>query len=457
MIFDLTIGADETFGGGDGYGFDGSDTRSRASWSLPPANNTTELPKGSPLTLLKFAHNNSNTGTATNNWPQLSSQHTATRLSRMKRDSFPDSGTEFNDDRFDEDIDWNIRGRVPPKKPVSVAASIDIKKRIPATTNSRQQLSVSASTNKQHNNNDNGDGDADADYGGDDAWVHDGIDDVHIDPETKNAASEMSYDEKSIDAEYAPYQQRQQQNKTRLTTITEVIPILSDGVSGDPLEPDDVDEADPDADNSERHQDSTQLDSEHREPHTGQLVGPVVVASANGGHWPESSQQHLFPVAQQQHPHQQLPPQQQQQLLQQQPPQQQHPQQRQQLLNQQQQLLQQQQQQQLQKQQQQHQRQLQLQQNVGQVAMMQLGQQNRAPPLLVTYTQGATGHNSNNNNNYPPMAATTTTSTANVQLNPSGQNTISVRPIQQAGLTNQVNGVQPLIYSIETISYDQIK
>lgn len=56
-----------------------------------------------------------------------------------------------------------------------------------------------------------------------DAWVHDGVDDIHIDPETKRAASEHSYDEKSIDAEYEP--REAPLNRTRVTTIAEVIPI----------------------------------------------------------------------------------------------------------------------------------------------------------------------------------------------------------------------------------------
>lgn len=65
------------------------------------------------------------------------------------------------------------------------------------------------------------------DDGDEDAWVHDGVDDIHIDPETKRAASELSYDEKSIDDEYRPYQQNQDavMNRTRITTITDVIPM----------------------------------------------------------------------------------------------------------------------------------------------------------------------------------------------------------------------------------------
>lgn len=68
------------------------------------------------------------------------------------------------------------------------------------------------------------------DDGDEDAWVHDGIDDIHIDPETKRAASEHSYDEKSIDAEYDPHQKQESNvvNKTRVTTIAEVIPMNVD-------------------------------------------------------------------------------------------------------------------------------------------------------------------------------------------------------------------------------------
>lgn len=62
------------------------------------------------------------------------------------------------------------------------------------------------------------------DDGDEDAWAHDGIDDIHIDPETKRAASELSLDEKSIDAEY---DQAQVPNRTRVTTISEVIPMTS--------------------------------------------------------------------------------------------------------------------------------------------------------------------------------------------------------------------------------------
>lgn len=65
-----------------------------------------------------------------------------------------------------------------------------------------------------------------------DAWVHDGVDDIHIDPETRQAASQLSHDERSIDAEYEPHQASEQDvpivNGTRLTTITEVIPMRRD-------------------------------------------------------------------------------------------------------------------------------------------------------------------------------------------------------------------------------------
>lgn len=67
------------------------------------------------------------------------------------------------------------------------------------------------------------------DDGDEDAWIHDGVDDIQIDPETKKAASELSFDEKSIDAEYDPHQMKADENKivnkTRVTTISEVIPM----------------------------------------------------------------------------------------------------------------------------------------------------------------------------------------------------------------------------------------
>lgn len=66
------------------------------------------------------------------------------------------------------------------------------------------------------------------DDGDEDAWVHDGIDDIQIDPETKRAASEISSsladDTNTIDSEYEP-QQQQVLNRTKVTTISEVIPI----------------------------------------------------------------------------------------------------------------------------------------------------------------------------------------------------------------------------------------
>lgn len=61
------------------------------------------------------------------------------------------------------------------------------------------------------------------DDGDEDAWVHDGVDDIHIDPETKRAASELSQDEKSVDSEYD--QPQPVVNRTRVTTISEVIPM----------------------------------------------------------------------------------------------------------------------------------------------------------------------------------------------------------------------------------------
>lgn len=78
------------------------------------------------------------------------------------------------------------------------------------------------------------------DDGNEDAWVHDGVDDIHIDPETKRAASELSQDESSsIDAEYEPNggggsggsgggqgsESPPVVNRTRVTTISEVIPM----------------------------------------------------------------------------------------------------------------------------------------------------------------------------------------------------------------------------------------
>lgn len=71
------------------------------------------------------------------------------------------------------------------------------------------------------------------DDGDEDAWVHDGVDDIHIDPETKRAASEHSYDERSIDSEYEPREEQQDRikNRTRITTIAEVIPMSVDGNS----------------------------------------------------------------------------------------------------------------------------------------------------------------------------------------------------------------------------------
>lgn len=84
----------------------------------------------------------------------------------------------------------------------------------------------------------NNDEDFAIDDGDEDAWVHDGVDDIHIDPETKRAASELSRDESnSIDAEYDPNNGGAAHesespppvvNRTRVTTISEVIPMNSD-------------------------------------------------------------------------------------------------------------------------------------------------------------------------------------------------------------------------------------
>lgn len=62
----------------------------------------------------------------------------------------------------------------------------------------------------------------DIDDGEEGGWVNDGVDDISIDPETQRAASEHSYGlDKNLDAEYEP----EVANRTRVTTITEVIPI----------------------------------------------------------------------------------------------------------------------------------------------------------------------------------------------------------------------------------------
>lgn len=80
------------------------------------------------------------------------------------------------------------------------------------------------------NNNNNNEDDFAVEDGDEDAWVHDGVDDIHIDPETKKAASELSVDERSIDAEYEPYAHKEPPvlNRTRITTIAEVIPMNTD-------------------------------------------------------------------------------------------------------------------------------------------------------------------------------------------------------------------------------------
>jgi hypothetical protein len=94
------------------------------------------------------------------------------------------------------------------------------------------------------------DDDFEVDDGNEDAWVHDGVDDIHIDPETKRAASELSRDEASIDAEYEPQgggggggggQEGESQpvaNRTRITTIQEVIPMNTDELDSGSLDRD---------------------------------------------------------------------------------------------------------------------------------------------------------------------------------------------------------------------------
>lgn len=101
------------------------------------------------------------------------------------------------------------------------------------------------------------DGSFNVDDGNEDAWVHDGVDDIHIDPETRHAANQLNQDQaaNSLDAEYEPQGSGAGQsagadeqsetgdnkaasssalptdehgnpivNRTRITTISEVIP-----------------------------------------------------------------------------------------------------------------------------------------------------------------------------------------------------------------------------------------
>lgn len=78
--------------------------------------------------------------------------------------------------------------------------------------------------------------DFNVDDGDEDAWVHDGVDDIHIDPETRRAASELASDtERQLDAEYDPSEPAEGRvlNRTRITTIAEVIPMRAPSTSAD--------------------------------------------------------------------------------------------------------------------------------------------------------------------------------------------------------------------------------
>lgn len=110
------------------------------------------------------------------------------------------------------------------------------------------------------------DGSFNVDDGNEDAWVHDGVDDIHIDPETRLAANQLNQDQaaNSLDAEYEPQSGNQQDssgndgsnqgdnnaaasnsvlptdedgnpivNRTRVTTISEVIPTRVRPQDGD--------------------------------------------------------------------------------------------------------------------------------------------------------------------------------------------------------------------------------
>lgn len=112
------------------------------------------------------------------------------------------------------------------------------------------------------------------DDGDEDAWIHDGVDDIQIDPETKRAASELSFDEKSIDAEYDPHQMKADENKivnkTRVTTISEVIPMNVPTDFGDgPMEDKEF----------TGDKDSTQIDSQYLPPPPPTTTIPTILTA----------------------------------------------------------------------------------------------------------------------------------------------------------------------------------
>lgn len=144
-----------------------------------------------------------------------------------------------------------------------------LENRIPV--NRRSDSADSSAAGEGSPSSDDIEGSFPVDDGNEDAWVHDGVDDIQIDPETKRAASELNSDQapSSLDAEYEPVgggggggpassadggdgQQAASSvgvptdedgnpiyNRTRVTTISEVIPTRVEGADSMMGEPDD--------------------------------------------------------------------------------------------------------------------------------------------------------------------------------------------------------------------------
>lgn len=163
-------------------------------------------------------------------------------LDASATNEYPDNENDNNDETYDEPEDAQDTLRVERWLGRPREASVLTRKRRDlediGISPANEELARPIPTTRR---SDDMDGSFNVDDGDEDAWVHDGVDDIQIDPETRRAASELSYDqERNIDAEYEPNGRQTNPvvevdedgdpiiNRTRITTISEVIPTRVD-------------------------------------------------------------------------------------------------------------------------------------------------------------------------------------------------------------------------------------
>ena len=209
---------------------DRQESRREDVW-LRPVEATKRKPAASDSHLARLVNGSQMNSLDLGNRRERSGRDTNTRLklSRARRS------------RPVDDNDENRRPRTRFRRPTGNNKH-SIGKRIKLTS-SWPMTAQASSPDSSASLDNNKDEDFAIDDGDEDAWVHDGIDDIHIDPETKRAANEVSQDNSensNIDSEYDPASGQQQPSSSSreeqqqeqqlgdgesIRTIARVIPV----------------------------------------------------------------------------------------------------------------------------------------------------------------------------------------------------------------------------------------